>query len=268
MIVPLPDLRHLGVEGPQVLVQQVVAVVAAKLVERLGDLALFLGDQIAPDAAVLGGNLGGDRPVGIDHIAAVQEEIRPAHAHAFVDAHAAEVRVDAVTLATGVTAPDEANVARARWCAAQMAEPGLAEHAAAGIFKARAVEDRLIRRQPAQVDAGGEVLAGIGDRRKHAPRIAETAARIPLDDQAAGAVAAAPDQRAVARHVTGLHTVKHLRAFARRGDNGGRNAQSRQGEAGADALQQLAAFLIRCGHVEVSLRVGVHPIYPPCLTVP
>jgi len=130
-----------------------------------------------------------------------------------------------------------------------MAEPGLAEHAAAGVLEARAVEDRLICRQPTQIDAGSEVLTGIGDRRQHAPRIAEAAARIPLDDQSPGPVAAAPDQRAVAHHVAGLHTVKHLRARPRRGDDGGRNAQSRQGDAGADALQQLAAFLIRCGHL-------------------
>src|SRR3546814_6983978 len=59
----------------------------------------------------------------------------------------------------------------------------------------------------------------------------------------------APDQRAAVRDVAGLHAVEHLRALARRGDDGGRNAQGRQGDAGADALQQLAAFLIRCGHL-------------------
>ncbi len=268
MVVPLPDLRHLGVEGAQVLVQQVVAVVAAELVERLGDLALLFGDQVAPGAAVLGGHFGGDRPIGVDHIAAVQEEVRPTLAHGFVDAHAAEVGVDAIALPAGVAAPNEANVARALRRAAQVAEPGLAEQAATGILETRAVEDRLIRRQPAQVHAGGEVQAGVGDRRNHAPRIAEATARIPLDDQPAGAVAAAPDQRTVALDLAGLHTVEHLWPRARRGDDGGRDAQGRQGEAGADALQQQAAVVVRCGHDGGLLAGGFVPVYPPCLTVP
>ncbi len=95
VVVPLPDLRHLGVERTQVLIQQVVAVVATELVQGLGNLALLFGDQIAPEAAILGRHFGGDRPVGVDHVAAVQKEIRVALAHGFVDAQTTEVRVDA-----------------------------------------------------------------------------------------------------------------------------------------------------------------------------
>jgi hypothetical protein len=40
VVVPDHDLRDLGVEAPQVLVLEVVEVVAAVLVERLGDLRL------------------------------------------------------------------------------------------------------------------------------------------------------------------------------------------------------------------------------------
>ena len=38
VVVPLPDLRHFGVEAAHVLVEQVVAIAAAELVQRLGDL--------------------------------------------------------------------------------------------------------------------------------------------------------------------------------------------------------------------------------------
>ena len=40
VVVPLDDLRHRGVEPAHVLVHQVVLMVAAELVERLGDLRL------------------------------------------------------------------------------------------------------------------------------------------------------------------------------------------------------------------------------------
>src|SRR5690606_35908330 len=117
----------------------------------------FLGHQVAPDAAVLGGDFGGNRPVGVDQVAAVQKEIRTALAHCLVDAHAAETRVDAVTLAAGITTPDETDVLRPLRCAAQMPEPGLAQAAIARILETYPVEDRLVSRQPTQVHPGGEI---------------------------------------------------------------------------------------------------------------
>ena len=52
------ELRDLGVEAPHVLVEQVVAVVAAELVERLGDLALLRRHEVPPDATVVERHLG------------------------------------------------------------------------------------------------------------------------------------------------------------------------------------------------------------------
>jgi hypothetical protein len=48
VVVPLRDHRHRSVEAARVRVEQVVGEVAAELVERLGDLVLRLGHQVAP----------------------------------------------------------------------------------------------------------------------------------------------------------------------------------------------------------------------------
>ena len=53
VVVPDHELRHRRVEAPHVLVEQVVAMVAAELVERFGDLALLGRHQIPPDATVV-----------------------------------------------------------------------------------------------------------------------------------------------------------------------------------------------------------------------
>ena len=53
----------------------------------------------------------GDRAVGVDGVAAVDEEQRAALAHRLVDLHAAERRVDPPALARRVAAPHEAQIA-------------------------------------------------------------------------------------------------------------------------------------------------------------
>ena len=52
VIIPLRKQRHLGIEREQILVEQVVFVVAAKLRERLGDLGFLLGHDVLPHASV------------------------------------------------------------------------------------------------------------------------------------------------------------------------------------------------------------------------
>ena len=53
VVVPLHDPRHLGVEARGVLVEQVVEVVAAELVEGLRHLRLRRRDEVAPHRAVV-----------------------------------------------------------------------------------------------------------------------------------------------------------------------------------------------------------------------
>ncbi len=146
VVIPLPDLRHLGVEAPYVVVHQVIAVGPAIVVQRLGDLALGFGGDVAPDAPVLGGQGFGHRAVGVDGVAAVDKKVRQAQAHGFIDAHAADVRVDAKALADGVAAPHEAYIATLGRRAAQVAEPWLAAHATLGIFELHAIKNGLIGR--------------------------------------------------------------------------------------------------------------------------
>jgi hypothetical protein len=113
VVVPLPDLHHLAAEAAEVRVELVVAMGAAELLQRLRDLALLFGEHaVAPGAAVGELDLGEDRPVGIDGVAAVDEEVGVALAHRLVDLHAAEVVADAPALADRVARPQEAHVAR------------------------------------------------------------------------------------------------------------------------------------------------------------
>ena len=114
VVVPLDVLRDLGVEAPDVLVREVVAVVAAELLDRLGDLRLLLGHEVLPRAAARQVDLGLERVVRVDHVAAVHEEVRLQAAHHLVQAHAAPVRADAPTLAGGVAGPRERDVPAVR----------------------------------------------------------------------------------------------------------------------------------------------------------
>ena len=107
MVVPLRQHRHLRIEGAQILVEQVVFVVAAKLREGLGDDGFFLRDDIAPEAAVRQFQFGLDRAVGIDVIAAMNEEVRAVFQHGGVGSHAAAGGIDAPALAGGIARPDE-----------------------------------------------------------------------------------------------------------------------------------------------------------------
>ena len=75
MVVPLHDRRHLGVERADVPVLQDVALPAAELVQRLGDLLDAVADQVAPDVTALLLDPRGDLEIGVDGVAAVHEEV-------------------------------------------------------------------------------------------------------------------------------------------------------------------------------------------------
>lgn len=231
------------------LIEQVVTIVAAKFVQRFGHLALGRGGEVTPALALFHRQLGRDRAVGVDGIAAVQEEIRIALAHRAVDTHAADVRVDAEALADGVAAPDKAHIAARLRCTAQVAVDGRAQHAAVGIFEAHAIEDVLIARQTAQVRACGEVVRRRRGRAVHAPRLTQAWTRVPFHPQPRRAIGTAPQHRAVVQHIAALHTVGDDWSPRRRGQAArGPTGSGRQQETGAQALQDPAAGGIGGGH--------------------
>jgi hypothetical protein len=111
VVVPLVDLGDLGREALVVLVEQVVGVLAAVLLEGLGDLRLLLGDHVVPDPAVGQRHRLDQRPVGVHGVAAVQQEVGAAPAHRLEEREAAVRGIDAPALADHVARPDETDVA-------------------------------------------------------------------------------------------------------------------------------------------------------------
>ena len=107
VIIPLCEDRHLGIERAHVRVEQIVFVVAAELGERFRGFRLFLDHDVFPDLAVRHFLLREDWTVGVDIVAAVDEEIRPIAQHGGVGAHAAARLVDAPALPGGVARPQE-----------------------------------------------------------------------------------------------------------------------------------------------------------------
>lgn len=174
------------------------------------------------------------------------KEVRQAQTHGFVNAHAADVRVDTKALADGITAPDEANVAAGLGLAAQMTEPRLAGDTALGILKLYAVENRLPGGQPGEFDPGGKVGAGVDQRGDESSRVGEQATGVPFHHHPRLAVAAAPDDRPVALQVARLHAIGELWTILDRRDHGRRQARHQQ--TGADHLHDTAATGIEIAH--------------------
>ena len=241
VVVPEHHLRDLGVEAPHVLVEQVVEVVAAELLERLGHLRLGRGDEVAPDRAVVERHLRRERVVGVDRVAAVDEHVGLEPPHRLVAAHAAAREVDAPALADRVRGPGEPHVARggSRGCTAPRAASAAERCGSARgrqapgpqvgeVLEQHPVDDRLVRRQARQVDAGREARLGKRRRADHAARVRERLARRPLDDHPRRPVGAAPDDRAVAGHVAGHGAVRHRRARRVVRDQAGRAARHEQ----------------------------------------
>ncbi|VVO41450.1 hypothetical protein PS704_05896 [Pseudomonas fluorescens] len=246
MVVPLPDLRHFSVEATDVVVHQVVAVIAAILIEGFGDFALGIAGDVAPHATIFGGQLRRDRTVGVDGVAAVDKEIWQAQTHGFIDAHAANVRVDAEALADGVAAPDKADVAPGLRHAAQVTEPGFAGDATLSVFEMHAIENRLVGGQTGELDPRGEIAAGIRQWRDKTPRVAEQTAGVPFHHHPRRTIAAAPDHRPVAQHVAGLHAIGELRPVLDRRNH--RRREAGKQNPGADRLYDTTATEVEFAH--------------------
>lgn len=246
VVVPLDDRRHLRVEAAQVLVEEVVAERAAELGQRLGDLGLLLGRDVPPHAAVRQRDAGQDRAVGVDVVAAAQEEVGVQGAHVLVHAIAAELRVDAPALARDVARPQEAHpVAAADGGGAERAGDGFARAAGVvGVGEHHAVVDLLARRQVAQAGGAREVRARADQRPVPLGGPAERLRRGGLHDHAGGAVGAGPDQPRVRADVACLDTPCRLGA-TRQGEGrcGGRahGGQGQRGRGGERTAQHPAA---------------------------
>jgi hypothetical protein len=203
VIVPLRHHRHLGVEAAEVRVAEVVAVAAAELAERLCHLADAVLDEVAPRRSVVEADRLRDRPVGVDEIAGVDEEVRLDGAHRGERLHAAVGFVQAPPLATDVAAPDDLDRSRCPGRRPEGAADRLAERAPGG-FEARLVDDPLSRRQAGEVEPGGEV--GVGRRRRRDP-LARAGQRVGggvADAQPGRPVRPAPDDGAIGLDVAAL----------------------------------------------------------------
>jgi hypothetical protein len=107
MVVPLREHRHLRIEGAQIVIEQVVFIIAAKLRQAVRDSGFFLGDDVPPDPAVRQFQFRRDRTVGVDVIAAMDKKVRAAFEHGLVASHAAASGIDAPALARGIARPDK-----------------------------------------------------------------------------------------------------------------------------------------------------------------
>src|SRR5262249_36075892 len=107
VVIPLAEDGDLGIERTDIAVEKVVLVVATKLAERFRGLGLLLGDDILPDASVRHLLLGSDRAVGVNVVAAMDQEVRSVALHDGVGAHAAARLVYAPPLPGRIAGPHE-----------------------------------------------------------------------------------------------------------------------------------------------------------------
>ena len=214
VIVPLREDRHLGIEREHVPVHEIVFVVAAELGERLRRLGLVLGDHVLPDLAVSHLHLGDDRAIGVNVVAAMDEEIRPVAQHGGVGAHAAACLVDAPALAGGIARPDERDGAPVGRRAAKPACHRLADDGRGRkILEADAIEDVLPRGQAVDQSVGGEI--GVGQRIDEYGAVdgLEAVGGRNLGQHPCRAVGARPDHGGVVGYVAGLDAMGDERSI-------------------------------------------------------
>ena len=227
VVVPLPDLRHIGGHAAHVGVHQVIAVPAPVLVQGFGHLAHLFGHHVVPHAAVGQLHLGADGAIRVDRVTAVQEKVGVGSAHLFVDLHAAPGLVDAPALSRGVAAPDKAHIAagpsaHGRRRQAQMALHSFGQHAlVVQVLQDHAVKNLLSGGQTAEVHSAGEVRAFKHVGAAHARGVGEAGGGRPVEPQTGRAVAAGPDHGAIGFGVTALDAKRHLGPHGIAGHHGG-----------------------------------------------
>ncbi|MFK4511613.1 hypothetical protein ABIF81_006791 [Bradyrhizobium daqingense] len=236
MVVPLHEDRHLGIEGAEVVVGQIVFVRGAVLVQRLRDLGLLGNGEVLPGLAVGKPHLGLDRTVGIDGVAGMQEEIRTMLAHRGEGDHAAVIGVDAPALAGDVAAPDEADVAAIGRCRAEAAGHRFAfDRAVREIAEANAVKDVLAGGQMFNQHLRGEVALGQRRDRRQCAGIPERISRRDLDQHLRRPVGARPHHAAAGGDVARLHAVGDNWPVRGARERGHRDRAERAGTAGEEA---------------------------------
>ncbi len=220
VIVPLREDRHLGVERAQVRVGEIVFVVAAELGERLGDLRLLLADHVPPRLAVRQLVLAADRAVGIDDVAAVDEEVGAVRQHGRVGAHAAAREIDAEAAAGGVARPDEGHVLAVRRRGAEASDLRLADdRRRRQVLEADAIEDVLPRRQVLEQQLAGEVALRQHVDVRRVADVPEALGGGDLDQHPRRPVGARPHHAGVDRDVARLQAVGDARTIRREAES-------------------------------------------------
>src|SRR6185312_12705936 len=101
-------------KGAKIRIEPVVFVVAAKLLEAMGDHRLLFGDDVSPDPAVGQLQFPLHRTVRIDVVAGMNEEVGTVVEHRAVRPQAATAFVDAPALPQRIARPGEGYVATRR----------------------------------------------------------------------------------------------------------------------------------------------------------
>lgn len=264
VVVPLDDVRHLRVEPAQCLVEQVVAEVAAVVVQRHGDMGLLLGRHVPVRRAVRERGGGRDGAVGVDVVATAQEEVGVQLRHGVEDAVTADGLVDAPALAGQVTGPHEPHTLPSpRRRRAEGSGHRLARTArVVGVGEPHPVVDLLAGRQPVQPGGAGEVGVRAEQRALQAAGVAERLGRRGLDDHPGRTVRTHPDQTGVGGHVPRLHAPGRLgtpgqRERRRRAEAGGQGQGRRRGQRAAQHTAAAGMRTVRHGRAS---RGGIQPM--------
>ncbi len=166
VVVPLRDRRDVGVQRPDVGVLQDVALPAAELLERLGDLLDAVADQVAPDVTALLLDGRRDLEVGVDRVAAVHEQVGLGPVDRGVRREPAELLVDPEALAAGVARPHQRGGRRVDRRGAEADPLGLAGGAVVAGERDGGVVPPA-GREPVQLQPRGVVGARVGPGTAH-----------------------------------------------------------------------------------------------------
>ncbi len=241
MVVPLGEGRQPRVHVAQVRVEHVVKPLAAILVERLGHLALGVRQHdVAPGAAALQLDHLLHRPVGVDRVARVDEEVGLAPGDGRVGPHA--LGVDAPALPGRVARPGEAHVAAVGRRGAEAPDDRLGDGVhVVEILRREAVEHVLARGQVGQQALDGEVARGQRVDRGQLARVREALGGGDLGADARGAVHPRPDHARAGVHVARLDAVGEARPSLGARQRGRGEHDAERGAAREDGASARAA---------------------------